>query len=114
MPTSDPSNTRLPNFDGNRVQGLSNIQTIEQSQSISSIILNIGNFIIFGLTGLSILLFIGSLITGIIMSATNNKSAKVAWIICAISAGVIFVCIIAFALLALYINTTSALDLSGY
>ena len=114
MPTSDPSNTRLPNFNGNQVQGLSNIQPIQQSQSISNVIQNIGNFFIFALTGLSILVLIASLIIGIILTITKNKSAKVAWIICGISAAVIFVCIIAFTVLSLYVGYTSTANVGGY
>lgn len=114
MPTTDPSNTRLPNFNGNEVSGISNIQPASSGASISNLTQNIGNFIIFGLTALSVLLFIGSLITGIILTITKSKSAKVAWIICGISAAVIFVCIIAFTVLSLYINYNNTVNVGGY
>lgn len=112
MPELIPSKSPLLN--GNQTSGLSNIKPIEQSQSISNVAQNVGNLIIFGLTALSVLLFIGSLIIGIILTATKSKSAKVAWIICGISAAVIFFCIIAFMLLSVYVNYNSTLNVSGY
>jgi len=114
MPTTDPSNTRLPNFNGNEVKGLSNIQPVAPGPSISNVAQTAGNLIIFGLTGISVSLFIVSLITGIILTATKSKSAKIAWIICGISAAVIFVCIIAFTVLSIYVNYNSTVNVGGY